>query len=449
MEWTSLLEPRPTDGRATVGRSEFERDQDRVIFSSPFRRLDDKTQVLPMPERYFVHNRMTHSIETASVGRSLGSIVGARVLAAADPDWGPAATHELGDLVQAACLAHDLGNPPFGHSGEDAISAFFESRPDLLEGFSAAERADFTRFEGNAQGFRLISSAAGGLSLTRNTMAAFTKYPRESLVEDFVEPAHAARRDQKKYGAFQGERGILEDCLAAFGAPRLARSGIAFARYPFAYLVEAADDICYLVIDLEDAVRLGIVRLSEVEDALDAIIACNPDEESRVQAAQPRPRAADEAERMSHYRARAINSLIFQAAAAFERRMKAILKGSYSGGLTGEIPGAAALGEIERITRDKLYRYRPVLEIEAAGFEIVGGLLGLLCEAAFAPPRSTGAAAARARMVRDLFPALSRGEEVSRYALLRKVVDYVAGMTDSFAISEYRRLKGFELPRVY
>ncbi|MBL8966024.1 MAG: dNTP triphosphohydrolase, partial [Spirochaetaceae bacterium] len=205
MEWQTLLGPRSAEGRTTSGRTEFERDQDRVIFSSAFRRLNDKTQVLPVPEHYFVHNRMTHSIETASVGRSLGSIVGERVLASADPDWVPESTHELGDLVQAACLAHDIGNPPFGHSGEDAISSFFSANPALLEGLGPAARLDFERFEGNAQGFRLISASSPGLRLTANTMAAFTKYPRESLVARYADPADQGRRDQKKYGAFQGE----------------------------------------------------------------------------------------------------------------------------------------------------------------------------------------------------------------------------------------------------
>jgi len=441
MEWKNLLEPRTAEGRATIGRTDFERDQDRVIFSSPFRRLDDKTQVLPIPERYFVHNRMTHSIETACVGRSLGSIVGARVLAAADPDWSDATTHELGDLVQAACLAHDIGNPPFGHSGEDAISAFFEGRPDLLEGLSEAERRDFTRFEGNAQGFRLISGAAQGLRLTKNTAAAFAKYPRESLVSRYLDPRDSGRRDQKKYGAFQGERACLEDCLSAFGARRLSAEGLAFARYPFAHLVEAADDICYLVIDLEDAVRLGIIRLAEVEAELEAVVRDDP-ESGGVHSPAPGPRSG-EAERVSYFRARAINSLIFQCAAVFAGRKAEILDGRYATSLTAEIPSAGALEAIGRITREKLYRYRPVLEIEAAGFEIMGGLLELLTGAAF------GLSGPRGRMIRELFPEIGLSEASPRYDRLRSVTDYVSGMTDSFAISEYRRLRGYELPRMY
>lgn len=267
MEWSNFLEPRTAEGRVTSGRTEFERDQDRVIFSSPFRRLNDKTQVLPIPEHYFVHNRMTHSIETSCVGRSIGNVVGERILETADPDWTRESSRDLGGLVQAACLAHDIGNPPFGHSGEDAISSFFQRRPDVLDGLDEAEQRDFTAFEGNAQGFRIISSLSPGLRLTFNTLAAFTKYPKESVVRGgYSGPGHAARRDQKKYGAFQSERAVLEALMTASGMPRLSEEGLAFARHPFAFLVEAADDVCYLIIDLEDAVRLDVIGFGEVEE---------------------------------------------------------------------------------------------------------------------------------------------------------------------------------------
>ena len=429
------------DGRGTTsGRSEYERDQDRIIFSSPFRRLNDKTQVLPIPEHYFVHNRMTHSVETSCVGRSLGSIVGERVLEATGEGWGRAESRSLGDLVQAACLAHDIGNPPFGHSGEDAISSFFARRPEVMEGLSEAERRDFTAFEGNAQGFRIISSLSPGLHLTRNTLATFTKYPRESLVQGgYEDPSQAKRRDQKKYGAYQSEAGILSELMTSFGLPRLSRTGLAFARHPFAFLVEAADDVCYLVIDLEDAVRLGIIALPEVRDALETIIDANPDGRSRGRSAP----TGDDNERIAAYRARAINSLVFQCAAVFEERKDEVAAGSYAGSLTKEIPSAEALERIATVSEEKLYRYRPVLEIEAAGFEVLDGLLDSLVDAAISPRD------ARRRARLELFPELALPDGLGRYEILRRITDYVAGMTDSFALSTFRKLRGMELPKMY
>jgi dGTPase len=465
MQWTDFLEPRTAEGRVTSGRTEFERDQDRVIFSSPFRRLNDKTQVLPIPEHYFVHNRMTHSIETSCVGRSLGHVVGQSVLEDMDPDWSSESSRELGSLVQAACLAHDIGNPPFGHSGEDAISSFFQRRGELLSGLGDAERRDFTAFEGNAQGFRIISSLSPGLRLTSNTLAAFTKYPKESVVEGgYARPEDEKRRDQKKYGAFQSERAILEGLMAATGLPRLSERGLAFARHPFAFLVEAADDVCYLIIDLEDAVRLDIIGLREVEDALVDIIGANPDSRSRSSQSEAPSGAAGAAsgaaggsangsaasallgdgnDRVAHLRARAINSLIFQCAAVFGERLAAIAAGEYQSSLTAEIPSAAALRSIQKVSEERLYRYKPVLEIEAAGFEVLGGILDMITEAAF----HERDARARARL--DLFPELRLGPGLSRYEALRRITDYVSGMTDSFALSTYRKLRGVELPRMY
>jgi dGTPase len=455
MAWSDLIRLKD-DGRGTTsGRSDFERDQDRIIFSSSFRRLNDKTQVLPIPERYFVHNRMTHSIETSCVGRSLGNVVGERVLEAADPLWGREQSRDLGDLVQAACLAHDIGNPPFGHSGEDAIAAFFARRGDLLEGLDEASRRDFTAFEGNAQGFRVISALSPGLRLTANTLAAFTKYPKESVVRGgYDREGEGARRDQKKFGAFQGEAAALAALMLSFGQPSLSKTGVAYARYPFAYLVEAADDITYLVIDLEDAVRLGIIRLAEVEETLEEIIAANPDAHSKSpggQSASVGGARADEGERMAKYRAQAINSLIFQCAEVFAARRDAIAAGKYAGSLTLEIGSAAALERIREVSAQKLYRHRPVLEIEAAGFEVLGGILEILAESVLEKLENPRGFARDKRAVArlELFPELEPREGMTRYEALRSITDYVSGMTDSFAVSTYRRLRGMELPRMY
>ncbi len=460
MEWSDLIGLRVDGQRVTRGRSDFERDQDRIIFSSAFRRLNDKTQVLPIPQHYFVHNRLTHSIETACVGRSLGNITGGTCVAGLDRNWTEADSKALGCLVQAACLAHDIGNPPFGHSGEDAISNFFLRHPDVLKGLTDAEKADFTSFEGNAQGLRIIASIAPGLKLTENTIAAFTKYPRECAVAGgYTNAEDAKRRDQKKYGAFQSEKRILEGALSGFGMRRLSEKGIAFARYPFAYLVEAADDICYLIIDLEDAVRLEIIRLEEVEDELLEIIDANPQKDMEVsEAAAAELSGAAESgavDRMAHLRARAINSLIFQCVGAFSKHSSEILAGAYTSNLISEIPSAAALDSIRGLSRKKLYCYKPVLEIQAAGFEIISGILDMLVDAALFRHDS------RNLQLLELFPDLRLArphytpgatydvDSEGVYDMLRRITDYVSGMTDSFAVSTFRRVRGMELPKMY
>lgn len=442
MDFAQLLVPRFADNRITKGRSEFERDQDRIIFSTAFRRLNDKTQVFPVPESYFVHNRMTHSLETSAVGRSLGSIVGERVLEGRN-GWGGEESRQLGDLVRAACLAHDIGNPPFGHSGEDAISAFFRSRPDILSGLSPLEAEEFRRFEGNAQGLRVISRISPDLRLTANTIAAFTKYPRAALVDSWSEPVHAARRDMKKYGTFASEQAVLEGILDTFGSRRLAPlPDFAMSRFPFAWLTEAADDICYLIIDLEDAVRLRIVRLAEVEPLLHSIASANPE------GLTPDARQAgqDDNQRMAFLRAKAINSLVFQCAQEFGDHVGAIAEGAYGGSLATGIPSAGVLEAIRTLSLERIYRDRPVLEIEVAGFEVLGGLLDIFASVALEAEAERGV---RSATILDILPAIAPLPGDTRYDILRRVVDYAAGMTDSYALSLYRKLKGMSLPRLY
>lgn len=445
MSFASLLVPRFADNRSTRGRSEFERDQDRIIFSTAFRRLNDKTQVFPVPESYFVHNRMTHSLETSAVGRSLGSIVGERVLEAregAAEGWGGEESRLLGDLVRAACLAHDIGNPPFGHSGEDAISAFFRARPGLLDGLDQTQAEEFRRFEGNAQGLRVISRISPDLRLTANTIAAFTKYPRSALVGDWLDPSFASRRDMKKYGAFASETPTLGGILSKFGSKRLAAGDFAMSRYPFAWLVEAADDICYLIIDLEDAVRLRIVRLAEIIDLLESVVAADPNGRPDM----VRATLGDESQRMAFWRAKAINSLVFQCAEAFGAHLDGIEEGSWGGSLVGEIASAPAMDAIRELSAERIYLDRPVLEIEAAGFEVLGGLLEIFTEVALEPAAARGV---RAKTILEILPAIAPREGEDRYTVLRRVTDYAAGMTDSYALSLFRKLKGVALPRMY
>ncbi|HEV2105497.1 MAG TPA: dNTP triphosphohydrolase, partial [Candidatus Eisenbacteria bacterium] len=260
--WTRLLSAVREPAAAGAGapeseaRSPFQRDHDRILFSGPFRRLADKTQVFPLPVDDHVHSRLTHSLEVASIGRSLGSLVGAGLAAAGETD---AAPRELGDCVAAACLAHDLGNPPFGHVGEQAIREFFAARPDALAGLEARERLDLLRYEGNAQAFRIVTRLerpwrGGGLGLTHATLGAFVKYPCASDAAG----APGAGRSARKHGLMAADVPVWAEIAGALGLPR-DPGAARWRRHPLAFLAEAADDVAYLLLDLEDGLRLGHV----------------------------------------------------------------------------------------------------------------------------------------------------------------------------------------------
>jgi len=311
MRWERLLSRRRlgTAPSAEVpDRTAFQRDYDRLVFSSAFRRLQDKTQVFPLAESDYVRTRLTHSLEASCVGRSLGTLVG-QALEESDrlPDAIGAA--DVGAIVAAAGLAHDIGNPPFGHSGEDAIGHWFahsEAGRRYLDQLDEAQAEELRRFEGNAQGFRVITrlqnpDSAGGLGLTCATLGAFSKYPRGAA-------RSAAEREydgasNKKFGFFEAERGRFETVAAEVGLiPR--RAGESWYRHPLAFLVEAADDICYHIVDLEDAFRLGHVTFAETEALLHAIAAPRSGRLSAIQG---------EKEKIAYLRATAINALVSPA----------------------------------------------------------------------------------------------------------------------------------------
>ncbi|MVN75352.1 dNTP triphosphohydrolase [Hymenobacter sp. HMF4947] len=456
MSWSQLLSTRRYPDRPaeapTPGRSPYLADYDRVVFSSAFRRLQRKTQVMPLPETDFVHTRLTHSLETACVGRSLGRLSARRVLEA-DPDLArelPDFAQDCGDIVAAACLAHDIGNPPFGHSGEDAISAYFASRAadPFVTNLTAAEREDLMHFEGNAAGFRILthtypalSSGSAGLGLTYATLGAFTKYPRPSLIEA-DKKQHGA--SEKKYGHFQTENPrfkliATELCLR----PKDAAAGF-YHRHPLAFLVEAADDICYRIIDFEDGLKLGLI---DHERGLKLL------RELRDAAPNARPRTAssglqwrDWQEELGYLRATLIGQLVDETATRFAHHAPAILRGEYDAPLVKELSGYAFLQEIQRLSIDKLYRSRPVLEIEAAGFEVLGGLLNTFLCAIFDRQANH-----RSRKLLDLLPPQYRAtgfqKEATAYEQILLLTDYVAGMTDQHALSLYKTIKGIELPK--
>jgi dGTPase len=437
MNWERLLsadrlggETRPSGRDA---RSEFQRDHDRIVFSSAFRRLHDKTQVFPMPENDHVHSRLTHSLEVSCVGRSLGTLVGAPILEKhglremADP-------RDLGDIVAAACLAHDIGNPPFGHSGEDAIRTWFRDPARFrCETLTGAEREDLARFEGNAQGFRVLARLQmarerGGMRLTHATLGAFCKYPRESLLREEA----GDRRSARKYGFFQSEKETFASVAAGLGLiPRSAKSAW-WCRHPLAFLVEAADDICYQILDLEDGFRLGKVRFDDARGLLAAI--AGEGDSGRV------PPGTDEKGAIGHLRARSIDVLVREAADLFLREEDGIRRGTFDRALVDSIPSRNKVEAIAALVRERCYACDEVVEIEIAGYEVIGALLDRFVAAALHPSR------AEHRRIREWMPGLF-GDQGSDYEKTLRITDFLSGMTDSYAVSLFRRLSGISLPR--
>lgn len=453
MNWEKLLSRKRYEGQDKAKESEeyargaFQRDYDRIVFSSAFRRLQNKTQVMPMPESDFVHTRLTHSLETSCVGRSLGRVVGQDILqkyaGLEQQSWVNEAN--FGDIVAAACLGHDIGNPPFGHSGEDAISAYFLSAAaqPFLQDLTAAQRADLQHFEGNAAGFRILthtyaaqSNLPGGLSLTYTTLATFTKYPKESL--PLIKGS--GRTSEKKYGFFQSERDWFDRIARELGLLAKGEADqVFYHRHPLAFLVEAADDICYRIIDFEDGCKLGLIPQQKALELLKAMLE-EPNRKSSLT-------FYDWREQIGYYRALIINKLINETADIFKAHESDILRGQYDKPLISEVSGKAVLDEIKDLSIHAIYRNRPVLEIEAAGFEVLGGLLDLFLHAVFEP------GSRRNQKMLDLIPDQYLGRDrqvpVDAYVRILHITDFISGLTDQAAISLFRKIKGISLPKVY
>lgn len=447
MTWTKLLcldrhgdRPKDRGPGPERDRTPFQRDYDRLVFSSAFKRLHDKTQVFPLPENDLVHSRLTHSLEVACVGRSLGTVVGQKILARGGlPAW--CSARDFGDIVAAACLAHDIGNPPFGHSGEDTIQSWFlGDGQGYLADLSEAERYDLLSFEGNAQGFRILTRlqmpANPGLKLTYATLAAFTKYPRASAPRGVRFDGNSA----KKHGYHQAEREFFADVADRVGllpVPKTVHHGAHsislphWTRHPLAFLVEAADDICYAILDLEDGVRLGYVDVSLAVDCLGPLASAGPG------GLRPRSVEDDDKEYVAYLRARAINTLIQEVTDTFLRREPEMMDGRFDAALTKEISSAPALSRIKKDTRRLCYEAKEVLEIELAGHDVLTHLLELFVPAALGKP-----GARNARLLK-LLPIEPTG---TPYERILRVTDHLSGMTDSYAVSLYRKLLGVALP---
>ncbi|MDA0193916.1 MAG: deoxyguanosinetriphosphate triphosphohydrolase [Bacteroidetes bacterium] len=449
MNWLQLLSHRRLgEGRRGDGldqaRSAFEVDYDRIIFSHPFRRLQDKTQVLPLPEHDFVHTRLTHSLEVSSVGRSLGKKVGEELIVRHEELLSKQYTSfDFGAIVAAASLTHDLGNPPFGHSGEAAISDFFLNNPNgngFKEKVNDKEWADLTAFEGNAQGFRILNKkGAHGLKLTMASLAAFSKYPRESLIDN----RDANRTSQKKYGFFQSEKESFAELANELGLVNLSiGTDLAWCRHPLSFLVEAADDICYGIIDFEDGCRLGLVSYEQTVELLSEIIGGLFDE-SKLKKIPGRN------ERIGVLRAMAINELVQQVSIVFLANEADILSGSFDSALTNRIPASDKLKKIERLSVEKIYRSTQVMEREAAGFQIIDGLLNAFSQATINKIFDQKSFSSKQKSVFRLLPETSIYEienQKSPYEVLLCVTDFISGLTDSYALTLYQRINGMSVP---
>jgi dGTPase len=448
MQWSQLLSAdrlgRTKPGRREAARSDFQRDSDRIIFSSAFRRLQDKTQVFPLAENDFARTRLTHSLEVASVGRSLGSRVGAEVCAR--HGLGSQGVHhsDFGAIVHAAALGHDLGNPPFGHSGEDAIQHWFKSKSthavDARKGLSDAEIADIERYEGNAQGFRILSRLQmpdnqGGLQLTFAMLGAFTKYPHGSIVS--AVPHKGA--SLKKFGYFQSEREYFADVAHHCGL--VQRGPECWARHPLVFLVEAADDMCYRLVDFEDGARLGHLSYEEVRDAFLAIIPAG--KHPRDLEGMSSRKAAIEM-----LRAMAIGQCLMQCTAVFLDNEEDILSGKFDTPLVDVIPAAAALNAIQQTSRRTIYATDRGVKIEIAGYEVLGGLLDVFASAVNDIAANGDRAANRSHKLASQLPGdVVRAARTSgSYERLMRLLDFVSGMTDSYAVALYRSVKGIALP---
>jgi dGTPase len=418
-------------------RTEYQRDYDRLIFSSPFRRLQNKTQVFPLPGSVFVHNRLTHSLEVASVGRSLGESV-ARQLRNRHP-LSAAHIEEIGAIVSAACLAHDLGNPPFGHSGEKAISTFFsEGKGACLRDEVEAEGGrwtDFTSFEGNANAIRLLmhqfrGRRKGGFAMTYATLASIVKYPYSSELSG----------GRNKFGFFASEEEDYRRIADDLGVRRISERPLRFARYPLVYLVEAADDICYQVMDIEDAHKLHLITTDKAMELFLGFF----EGESRRRREETLLMVSDLNEQIAYLRTSVIGLLIEECASVFMENESDILSGSFSGTLIKHLSPAvaAAYNACSSFAVQHIYRSRDVLDIELAGYRIIGFLLEVFTDAIRKPEH------AYSTLLLNRLPDQYEVDAPTLYGKLQALIDFVSGMTDVYALDLYRKITGMGLPAV-
>lgn len=427
-------------------RTEFQRDYDRLIFSAPFRRLQNKTQVFPLPGNIFVHNRLTHSLEVSSVGRSLGNDC-SRLLLEKHPELVQTHVTELGAIVSAACLAHDLGNPPFGHSGENAIGTFFsEGGGQWLQnyrdksdpvGLNEMQWNDLTHFEGNANTFRLLTHhfngrRPGGFVMTYTTLASVVKYPYSSMLAG----------NRRKFGFFTSEADDFLKIAHELGMLLLEspEGTLRFARHPLVYLVEAADDICYQIMDIEDAHKLKILSTEETRELLLGFFP--PERKEKI--LQVMQHVADVNEQVVYLRSCTIGCLVQECVRAFIEHEQEILDGQFTGTLISHISALplAAYRQCSATAFGKIYRSKDVVDVELGGFKVITSLLELYLDAVTHPQK------AHSRLLIDLVSSQYEITATTLYDRVMAVLDFVSGMTDIYALDLYRKIHGISLPHV-
>lgn len=440
MQWEQLLSLRKhgdKNKRLRIEENEtrlgFEVDYDRVIFSSAFRSLQDKTQVIPLSKTSFVHTRLTHSLEVSVVGRSLGRTVGKAILKK-HPQLQQVHGYQFNDfgaIVAAAALAHDIGNPPFGHSGEKAIGDYFlnGNGKRFKDQLTEKEYQDLVAFEGNANGFKILTESKngveGGLRLTYATLGAFMKYPKESLP---IKPtAHVA---DKKFGVFQNDTAFFKEVVSELGL--LDRGNNGYSRHPLTFLVEAADDICYTIIDFEDGINLGLI---EEEIALEYLInlvrnSLKKDVYSRLKTVQ---------DRLAYLRSLAINTLIAEAVAIFNENEQEILKGTFSEALLDRSQYKAQIADIIKISVEKIYQSTEVMEKEIAGYNILSTLLEAFTTAL--ENYHNGKSRHYDKLLLQLMDC-DHSKKQSVYEYLMECCYYISRLTDGNALQIFQKIKG-------
>ena len=447
MNWEQLLSLKrygDTNKRLRKEQDEtrlgFEVDYDRIIFSSEFRSLQDKTQVIPLSQTDFVHTRLTHSLEVSVVGRSLGRQVGLRILEKHPhlQEIHGYQANDFGAIVASAALAHDIGNPPFGHSGEKAIGQYFSKGNGLVfkEGLSPKEYQDLCDFEGNANGFKIATQSRegreGGLRLSYATLGAFTKYPKESLPKKATK--HIA---DKKYGFFQSEKENFLDVANELGL-KVTRAGndISFARHPLAFLVEAADDICYTIIDFEDGINLGLIPEEFALEYLSKIIR-NTIKPENYYALSTRE------DRVGYLRALAIGTLINEAVDIFMKHEEAILKGDFDCALLDKSKYEAQINDIIKLSVENIYQSKEVIEKEISGYEVITKLLDTYISAVNNCYENH--ASNYDKLILKTLPSSVKANDDKLYNRVLSVCHYISLLSDSNAILTYKKLMGMTL----
>jgi dGTPase len=443
MEWTKLLSGKRLGvenyHERKHERTNFQRDYDRLIFSSPFRRLQNKTQVFPLPGSIFVHNRLTHSLEVSCVGRSLGKNISSRLIRKygyADADG--ANFSEIDSIVSAACLAHDMGNPPFGHSGERAISAYFaDGKGTQFEQQVRSEGGrweDFLYFEGNANAMRLLTHQfagrrEGGFALTYSTLASVVKYPFASI--------HATKG---KFGFFQTEEDTYLRIVDVLGIPKKDPDKDVYVRYPLVYLVEAADDICYQIMDIEDAHKLRLLTKDEVLELFLGFFEGKRLEDIR----RTMMMVNDTNEQIAYLRSCIIGLLVDECTQEFLDNEERFLEGTYDKPLIEGVSDIArkAYKTCSDVAYRKIYVSRDVVDIELAGYHIFGYLLETIIDAMMNPDHSYS------KLLLSRVPDQYDVYAPATYGKIQCALDYISGMTDVYALDLYRKITGMSLPAV-